>query len=326
MAKLTLSFKDRIMKVFTLPQGDCLAGRDPDCDIHIDSLAVQPRHARFYFSDAEYLVEPVQSDCPLSIDGRPVVAATALSEGDTLQIGKHALRFAAGETAPFDDAQPAKLLSAASLQIQNGAHLGRSIRLNKALTRVGKPQGELAVIARRDDGYYLSALHGEKGPQLNDQAIGEQSRQLRDADRITIGELQLQFFSAAHAADTRDTPALPVAHEQRQFVRIPFEVNVTLQDEQTRWETRLRDVSLHGALIDAPQAFPPDEDKPYKLAVHLDGGPDICMEVETAHHQDGQVGLRCVHIDVDSITHLRRLVELNLGDPALLERELSALG
>jgi len=30
-------------------------------------------------------------------------------------------------------------------------------------------------------------------------------------------------------------------------------------------------------------------------------------------------------IDVDSMTHLRRLIELNLGDPTLLERELKAL-
>ena len=36
-------------------------------------------------------------------------------------------------------------------------------------------------------------------------------------------------------------------------------------------------------------------------------------------------GLHCLAIDIDSVTHLRRLVELNLGDPALLEREVSAL-
>jgi hypothetical protein len=29
-----------------------------------------------------------------------------------------------------------------------------------------------------------------------------------------------------------------------------------------------------------------------------------------------------VSIDVDSATHLRRLLELNLGDPSLVEREL----
>ncbi len=42
--------------------------------------------------------------------------------------------------------------------------------------------------------------------------------------------------------------------------------------------------------------------------------------------ENGELGLRCEDIDVDSITCLRRLVELNLGEPELLERELSALG
>jgi hypothetical protein len=46
----------------------------------------------------------------------------------------------------------------------------------------------------------------------------------------------------------------------------------------------------------------------------------------TVSHVDGRhIGLRCSSIDLDSITHLRRLVELNAGDPALLERELTAL-
>jgi len=45
-----------------------------------------------------------------------------------------------------------------------------------------------------------------------------------------------------------------------------------------------------------------------------------------AHVEGGRVGLRRTHIDIESVTHLRRLVELNLGDPALLERELHELG
>ena len=46
----------------------------------------------------------------------------------------------------------------------------------------------------------------------------------------------------------------------------------------------------------------------------------------TISHIDGRhLGLCCTSIDLDSITHLRRLVELNAGDPAILERELTAL-
>ena len=40
-------------------------------------------------------------------------------------------------------------------------------------------------------------------------------------------------------------------------------------------------------------------------------------------HQDGQhIGIECRHIDMESMINLRRLVELNLGDEKLLEREL----
>jgi hypothetical protein len=44
-----------------------------------------------------------------------------------------------------------------------------------------------------------------------------------------------------------------------------------------------------------------------------------------AHIEDDRVGVSCSHIDLDSAAHLRRLVELNLGDEAQLHRELQAL-
>jgi hypothetical protein len=39
-----------------------------------------------------------------------------------------------------------------------------------------------------------------------------------------------------------------------------------------------------------------------------------------------RIGYRWEKIDLDSFSQLKRLVELNLGDPELLNRELSALG
>jgi hypothetical protein len=50
------------------------------------------------------------------------------------------------------------------------------------------------------------------------------------------------------------------------------------------------------------------------------------MEVVLTRAQPQSLGFVCRHIDLDSISHLRRLVELNLGDEQLLERELAALG
>jgi hypothetical protein len=50
------------------------------------------------------------------------------------------------------------------------------------------------------------------------------------------------------------------------------------------------------------------------------------MECRVAHIEPTYVGFHCLRIDLDSISFLRRMVELNTGEPAVLERELSALG
>jgi hypothetical protein len=49
------------------------------------------------------------------------------------------------------------------------------------------------------------------------------------------------------------------------------------------------------------------------------------MEVRLTHDDHGHLGFVCEHIDLESIAHLRRLVELNLADHNELERELAAL-
>ncbi|MCZ6552415.1 MAG: PilZ domain-containing protein, partial [SAR324 cluster bacterium] len=67
-------------------------------------------------------------------------------------------------------------------------------------------------------------------------------------------------------------------------------------------------------------------DQPVHLDINL-GAPDavISMDCEIAYLTADRVGLRCVTIDLDSIAHLRRLIELNSGDPKQVERELSLL-
>ncbi len=114
--------------------------------------------------------------------------------------------------------------------------------------------------------------------------------------------------------------------QRRKFSRIPFDVTATLCQHDETWETDLLDICLHGALIHKPENLTNIDARPYQLIIHLEGGPDIQMDVHIAHSEETTLGLACEDIDVDSISHLRRLVELNLGDEELVSRELSALG
>ena len=58
---------------------------------------------------------------------------------------------------------------------------------------------------------------------------------------------------------------------------------------------------------------------------HAAGQRRAIGEAQAQALQGLHTGLLCKGIDLDSVTHLRRLIELQLGDPALLERDLAEL-
>jgi len=117
-----------------------------------------------------------------------------------------------------------------------------------------------------------------------------------------------------------------MTENRRQFSRIRFltEARLTLPGEE--YGVEVLDLSLKGALIRAQRPLPESIGNQGSLIVRLDEmGTTIHMEITVAHQEGRDFGLACREIDLDSITHLRRLVELNLGDEKLLERELSHL-
>lgn len=114
--------------------------------------------------------------------------------------------------------------------------------------------------------------------------------------------------------------------DRRRFSRIPFEARVILGDGTTEWQSQLMDISLKGALIDRPAEYHPEPGTSVTVSIHApDDAFIIRMEGSVEHEESSFVGIECRSIDVDSATSLRRLVELNLGDSSLLNRELAEL-
>jgi hypothetical protein len=114
--------------------------------------------------------------------------------------------------------------------------------------------------------------------------------------------------------------------ERRHFSRIAFHRPADLDVRIAQGTCEVLDVSMKGALVEVPHGFPAHVGQKCTLVIHLDAGEaEIRMEGEVVHREGTQAGVRCVEIDLDSISHLRRLVELNVGDEDVLLRELSAL-
>lgn len=113
---------------------------------------------------------------------------------------------------------------------------------------------------------------------------------------------------------------------RRQFSRIRFHTEGRLYMPDGEFPADVVDLSLRGALIHLPSQAYATVGSQCTLKIRLDElGTMIRMEATIVHREGGYFGLYCREIDLDSVTHLRRLVELNLGDEGILNREIGFL-
>ncbi len=114
--------------------------------------------------------------------------------------------------------------------------------------------------------------------------------------------------------------------ERRQYQRIPFVAQVLVSHGASQWNCGLEDISLKGLLILAPDSGEAQADEPYHIDLVLGEGATISMQARISHTTENHWGLEWENIDLEGLTHLRRLLELNMDDPAEMHRELAELG
>jgi len=201
-----------------------LIGNDPKCKIHIDSLALQPQHARLDTQGDTSVLVDLETETGTYINNQRI-NKQMLKDGDVIRVGKHLLTYQyeavpmqveelaeerdtvqldlateamnttggdSSKAMPEKPGQEGKRL--AWLQIMNGQNLGKTISLNRSMTNLGKPGVATAVVTRRNEGYFLSHLEGEKTPMVDDKPIGSHSYKLKEGDTIQIGNIKMQFF------------------------------------------------------------------------------------------------------------------------------------
>ena len=83
-------------------------------------------------------------------------------------------------------------LPLARVQVLNGPAVGKELELRKALTTLGKPGVQVAVITRRVHGYFITQVEGP-GPLVNGQAIGAQAHPLLENDVIELAGVKMEF-------------------------------------------------------------------------------------------------------------------------------------
>lgn len=113
--------------------------------------------------------------------------------------------------------------------------------------------------------------------------------------------------------------------DKRHFQRILFDHQATLSNHCQEWTTNVIDLSLRGLSCTKPQNATFKINQLLTLSISLSSEQAISMEAIIVHNEEHSLGMRCTRIDINSISELRRLVQLNLADEALLHRDIERL-
>ncbi len=215
MPKMVVTVDGVVLKEVPLTKERTTLGRRPYNDLVIDNLAVSGEHALVHMSGDTVEIEDLNSTNGTSINGR-TVKRQKLKNGDTIELGRYKIRFiddGAGGGSDYEktmlfkpgmalpkvpNSRPAPLGAMPPLQadikVLSGAAAGRQVSLVKVVTTIGKPGVAVASITKRHHGFVLAHIEGDEHPQLNGEAIGDESVPLKDGDTIEIVGTSMLFI------------------------------------------------------------------------------------------------------------------------------------
>jgi len=111
--------------------------------------------------------------------------------------------------------------------------------------------------------------------------------------------------------------------ERRNFSRVKFQSKCYLTFEDKKIEGLLVDLSLKGALVLNDEKLDVNSGDSCTFNFSLDGaGFELNFNATLVYYKGDQLGVRFGNIDLESMIHLRRLVELNTGDSNKVQDEL----
>lgn len=231
MAKLVLSMDGLVLKEIQLNQERLSIGRKPQNDIQIDNLAISGEHAVVVTILADSFLEDLNSTNGTLVNGQPI-KKHFLRNNDVIELGKYKLKYMADlqtgaaasdfekntairsgvlrmpsemQLAPTEspsrsnigmasNAKPSQPALAAAIQLLNGPNAGRELDLTKTLTTLGKPGLQVAVIAKRPHGFFITHVEGAQFPIVNGKPLDAQAVPLSDHDVIEIAGIKMEFF------------------------------------------------------------------------------------------------------------------------------------
>jgi pSer/pThr/pTyr-binding forkhead associated (FHA) protein len=230
MAKITLKFKEAVIKEIPIGKEITTIGRDKTNDIHIDNLAISSFHAKIINDSGQFIIEDTNSTNGTFVNNKRI-SKVSLNNNDVITLGKHTIIFTDPQAAGTETDKTQKIKKASldatividakkqpmieegttiseervgCLNIIEGSTDKTEYDLIKRLTTIGKTETAevklkgffapkvAALINRTKDGYFISSAESGKKIKVNGDPI-EGRYQLKDGDMVEVAGIKMQF-------------------------------------------------------------------------------------------------------------------------------------
>jgi len=219
-AKLILTLDGAIIKEYPVNQESISIGRSRGNDIQINDKTVSGRHALINTIGGETFAEDLGSTNGTLLAGKHITKRLVM-HADVVQTQRHRRIFFNEEKAEYEPTMfikaelsetqainigeapenTAKGIHLAGAKILNGPSANTIMEMRKPFNTIGYKGISLAVIARGNANYTISALKSIKSkrssdvPLVNGEAMGSLAQELKEHDIIEIAGFQMEFIN-----------------------------------------------------------------------------------------------------------------------------------
>ncbi len=220
MATIILAKDGIALQELALLKTRITIGRRTYNDIVIDAPGISAEHAVIITTSSESTFEDLGSTNGSRLNGQPV-KRRVLQGRDVIELATHTIQYCANESvyevvtgpvfnstananldtaqakndaAQADSAFDANPASPAIIKILNGAGKDKEIPLTKALTTIGRPGVQVAVLTRTLNGHSLTHVEGAIYPCVNGVDIGLKTQVLKAGDLINLSGTEMMFL------------------------------------------------------------------------------------------------------------------------------------
>lgn len=209
MAKLVVSRNNQVIRTVPLDKADITCGRSAEADITLDDPAVSRWHLRITTHADASSIEDAGSTNGTYVNGR-LTHQAPLADGDVITVGDCQMQYVqearqADEIAAGGALSPEAAASgesgddseAAALEMLSGEHQGKRLALDKPKSRIGRAGRLVAIVSRRDDGFFLMYAETDRTDDMaltvNGDPLPPEGVRLKQDDRIELGDIGMRF-------------------------------------------------------------------------------------------------------------------------------------